>query len=46
MRVESATRMCAVHAVVHENDIYRVINELKSVGARDILIVPIERIVR
>jgi ATP phosphoribosyltransferase len=46
MRVESATRMCAVHAVVHENDIYKVINELKSVGARDILIVPIERIVR
>ena len=46
MRVESATRMCAVHAVVHEREIYKVINDLKSVGARDILIVPIERIVR
>lgn len=46
MRVESSSPMCAVHAVVHEREIYKVINELKSVGARDILIVPIERIVR
>jgi ATP phosphoribosyltransferase len=46
MKVESNSPMCAVHAVVHEKEIYRVINELKSVGARDILIVPIERIVR
>jgi len=46
MKVESNSPMCAVHAVVHEREIYRVINELKSVGARDILIVPIERIVR
>jgi ATP phosphoribosyltransferase len=46
MRVESSSRMCAVHAVVHESEIYRVINDLKGVGARDILIVPIERIVR
>jgi ATP phosphoribosyltransferase len=46
MRVESNSPMCAVHAVVHEREIYRVVNELKGVGARDILIVPIERIVR
>jgi ATP phosphoribosyltransferase len=46
MRVEANSPMCAVHAVVHEKEIYRVVNELKSVGARDILIVPIERIVR
>ncbi|AFD01210.1 ATP phosphoribosyltransferase (homohexameric) [Methanocella conradii HZ254] len=46
MRVESSSPMCAVHAVVHEMEIYKIINELKSVGARDILIVPIERIVR
>jgi ATP phosphoribosyltransferase len=46
MKVESNSPMCAVHAVVPEREIYRVINELKSVGARDILIVPIERIVR
>jgi len=35
-----------VHAVVSEKEIYRVINDLKDLGARDILIVPIERIVR
>ena len=46
MKVESNSPMCAVHAVVHEKEIYKVINELKSVGARDILIVPIERIVK
>ncbi len=46
MKVESNSPMCAVHAVVPEKEIYRVINELKGVGARDILIVPIERIVR
>ncbi len=46
MKVESNSPMCAVHAVVHEREIYKVVNELKSVGARDILIVPIERIVR
>lgn len=46
MKVESSSPMCAVHAVVHEKDIYKVINDLKDVGARDILIVPIERIVR
>jgi len=46
MKVESGSPMCAVHAVVPEREIYKVVNELKSVGARDILIVPIERIVR
>jgi len=46
MKVESNSPMCAVHAVVPEREIYKVVNELKSVGARDILIVPIERIVR
>lgn len=46
MKVEASPPICAVHAVVHEKEIYRVINDLKEVGARDILIVPIERIVR
>ncbi|OPY25624.1 MAG: ATP phosphoribosyltransferase [Methanocella sp. PtaU1.Bin125] len=46
MRVEASSPICAVHAVVHEKEIYKVINDLKEVGARDILIVPIERIVR
>ncbi len=46
MKVESSSSICAVHAVVHEKEIYKVVNDLKEVGARDILIVPIERIVR
>jgi len=51
MKVEASSdarvgAICAVHAVVHEKEIYKVINDLKEVGARDILIVPIERIVR
>ena len=51
MKVEASSdarvgAFCAVHAVVHEREIYKVINDLKEVGARDILIVPIERIVR
>lgn len=46
LKVEASSPMCAVHAVVHEKEIYRVINDLKEIGARDILIVPIERIVR
>lgn len=36
--------MVAVHAVVDEDEVFRVVNELKRIGARDILIVPIERI--
>ncbi|HMK47756.1 MAG TPA: ATP phosphoribosyltransferase, partial [Methanocella sp.] len=44
--MEASSPMCAVHAVVSEKEIYRVINDLKDLGARDILIVPIERIVR
>ena len=46
MKVEASSSICAVHAVVHEREIYKVINDLKEVGAKDILIVPIERIVR
>jgi ATP phosphoribosyltransferase len=46
MKVEASSPICAVHAVVHEKEIYKVVNDLKAVGARDILIVPIERIVR
>lgn len=46
LKVEASSPMCAVHAVVHEREIFKVINDLKEVGARDILIVPIERIVR
>ncbi len=45
LRVESATPMMAVHAVVDEDDIFTTINELKRLGAKDILVVPIERMV-
>jgi len=35
----------AVHAVVDEKDVFNLINQLKKIGARDILVVPIERII-
>ncbi|KAF5083382.1 ATP phosphoribosyltransferase [Methanobacterium aggregans] len=35
----------AVHAVVDEKDVFNLVNELKKIGARDILVVPIERII-
>lgn len=35
----------AVHAVVDERDVFNLVNQLKKIGARDILVVPIERII-
>lgn len=35
----------AVHAVVDEKDVFNLVNQLKKIGARDILVVPIERII-
>lgn len=35
----------AVHAVVDEKDVFNLVNQLKQIGARDILVVPIERII-
>lgn len=35
----------AVHAVVDEKDVFHLVNKLKKIGARDILVVPIERII-
>jgi len=35
----------AVHAVVNEKDVFNLVNILKKIGARDILVVPIERII-
>jgi len=46
MQVEAAKPTVAVHAVVDEEDVFNIINELQRVGARDILVVPIERMVR
>jgi len=45
-KVLSDDGIVAVHAVVDEKDVFRVVNELKRVGARDILVVPIERIIQ
>lgn len=38
--------MLAVNAVVDEKEVYSIISRAKKVGARDILVLPIERIVR
>lgn len=43
MKVESEESMLAVHAVVGSETIFATVGELKAAGARDILIVPIER---
>ncbi|MDI3502695.1 MAG: phosphoribosyltransferase [Archaeoglobi archaeon] len=45
MRVEAERPMLAVHAVIHQDEIYRVIGKLKKIGGKDILVVPIERMI-
>ncbi|BDZ70242.1 ATP phosphoribosyltransferase [Methanobacterium petrolearium] len=44
-QVLSDNRVVAVHAVVDEHEVFQVVNRLKKIGARDILVVPIERII-
>lgn len=44
-QVLSDDNIVAVHAVVSENEVFNTVNKLKNVGARDILVVPIERII-
>ncbi len=46
MKVEGNDSMLAVHAVVEEDEIYEVINEVRRRGASDVLVVPIERMMR
>jgi ATP phosphoribosyltransferase len=46
MGVEGEDSMVAVHAVVQEDDVYGTINAVREKGARDILVTPIERMVR
>jgi len=46
MDVASAENLVAVHAVVGEERIFSLITQLRKAGARDILVVPIERMVR
>lgn len=44
-QVLSNKGVVAVHAVVNEHEVFPVVNRLKKIGARDILVVPIERII-
>lgn len=44
-KVLSDNGIMAVHAVVDEKEVFNLINQLKRIGARDILVVPIERII-
>ncbi len=44
-RVESKPPMWEVYSVIDEKDVYRVINSVKAAGARDIIVLPIERII-
>jgi len=46
MDVASTEDMVAVHAVVNEERVYALINSLKRAGARDILVMSIERMIR
>ncbi|MCC7566528.1 MAG: ATP phosphoribosyltransferase [Methanomicrobiaceae archaeon] len=46
MDVASDGNLVAVHAVVSEERVYQLINQLKRAGAKDILVMPIERMVR
>lgn len=43
-RVEAKPSMLAVQAVVEEKNVYGVVKRAKQAGARDILVVPIERV--
>ncbi|MBN2110250.1 MAG: ATP phosphoribosyltransferase [Methanosarcinaceae archaeon] len=43
MKVESSESMLAVHAVVESERIFATVSELKKAGARDILVIPIEK---
>lgn len=46
MDVSSDDNLVAVHAVVKEDHLYSLVGRLKNAGARDILVVPIERMIR
>jgi ATP phosphoribosyltransferase len=43
-RVEATESMLAVQAVVDEAEVYNVVKRAKMAGARDILVIPIERV--
>ncbi|MBS7642047.1 MAG: ATP phosphoribosyltransferase [Candidatus Bathyarchaeia archaeon] len=43
--VKAETKMWEVYTVIPESDLYRVISEAKRAGGRDIIVLPIERVV-
>ncbi len=46
MEVASSENLVAVHAVVSEERVYCLINALKQAGAKDILVMSIQRMIR
>jgi ATP phosphoribosyltransferase len=46
MDVASSQNLVAVHAVVNEERVYSLINSLKRAGAKDILVMAIQRMIR
>jgi ATP phosphoribosyltransferase len=46
MDVASSEGLVAVHAVVNEERVYMLINQLKRAGAKDILVMAIQRMIR
>ncbi|AGB48387.1 ATP phosphoribosyltransferase [Methanomethylovorans hollandica DSM 15978] len=44
MKVEASQSILAVHAVIDADLIFSTVNKLKSVGAKDVLVIPIERL--
>lgn len=44
-RVESKVPMWEIYSVVEDRDVYKIVGTAKKAGARDILVLPIERIV-
>ena len=43
--VLSDEKTVAVQAVIDEKEVFELVNDLKNAGARDILVMPIERII-
>ena len=46
MDVASSEGLVAVHAVVNEERVYMLISQLKRAGAKDILVMAIQRMIR
>ena len=44
MDVYGDENMVAVHSVISETEVFETINKLRKIGAKDLLVLPIERI--